>query len=103
VITNINLRVSAADSAEKSPLLEQLARKADANHDGTLTSAEFTAFLSTLTKSLDDDGKQPAAERPGDPSTNVHASVALPALARPTTPAVAIEALRRAITRTEGE
>lgn len=45
----------AGASAPRSPLVDQLARRADADHDGQVTSAEFASFLSELMQSLDDD------------------------------------------------
>ncbi len=48
---------SSKASTEVAPLVEQLAKRADANRDGKVTSAEFMEFLTKLTSSLDDDAK----------------------------------------------
>lgn len=45
----------AAPAAERSPLVDQLARRADANHDGQVTSAELAGFFADLMQALDDD------------------------------------------------
>jgi hypothetical protein len=39
---------SAAADADISPLIQQLVKRADANHDGKVTGAEFMNFLSGL-------------------------------------------------------
>lgn len=51
----------------QSPLLDQLSRRADADRDGTVSTAEFSAFLTSLVQSLDDEtaqAKQAAASEP---------------------------------------
>jgi hypothetical protein len=53
VINNMSPHVSSTGATERSPLVEQLARKADGNRDGQVTSAEFSSFLSSLMASLD--------------------------------------------------
>ncbi len=55
MITNINAALSGTGSADKSQLVEQLARRVDTNRDGQVTSAEFSSFLSELMQSLDTD------------------------------------------------
>jgi hypothetical protein len=60
-VINVNAVASHLSSSkaatELSPLVEQLAKRADANRDGKVTSAEFMEFLTKLTASLDDDAK----------------------------------------------
>lgn len=48
---------SSKAATEVAPLVEQLAKRADANRDGKVTSAEFMEFLTELTSSLDGDAK----------------------------------------------
>ena len=40
-------------AADRSQLIDQLARRVDANRDGQVTSGEFSTFLSGLMQSLD--------------------------------------------------
>ena len=49
----MNAIISGTNSADRSQLVEQLARRVDANRDGQVTSAEFSNFLSSLMQSLD--------------------------------------------------
>ena len=67
---------AAATSSERSPLIEQLVRRADADRDGQLTTAEFSAFLEGLVQSLDRDQ---AAARPDAPAEPTAAAVSSPA------------------------
>ena len=41
-------------ASELAPLLQQLAKKADTNRDGQVSSTEFTDFLGKLMQSLDE-------------------------------------------------
>jgi len=46
-MTNVtNLTPTATGAADLEPLVKQLARRADANRDGQVSSAEFAQFLS---------------------------------------------------------
>jgi hypothetical protein len=60
-VINVNAVASHLPSSkaatELAPLVEQLAKRADANRDGKVTSAEFMEFLTKLTSSLDEDAK----------------------------------------------
>lgn len=103
MITTTNLRISTADAAEKSPLLEQLAKKADVNRDGNVTSAEFTAFLSTLMKSLDTEHGSKDIPKIDERTRDAVADVLTIASRQAASPAAAIDALRRAISRAEGK
>ena len=53
MINSMNPHISITGATERSPLVEQLARKVDGNRDGQVTSAEFSSFLSSLMQSLD--------------------------------------------------
>lgn len=53
MINSVNPHISSTGATERSPLVEQLARKVDGNRDGQVTSAEFSSFLSSLMQSLD--------------------------------------------------
>jgi hypothetical protein len=55
VINSMHPLVSGPGATERSPLVDQLARKVDTNRDGEVTSAEFSSFLSSLMQSLDHD------------------------------------------------
>ena len=51
----MNALTSGTGGADRSQLVEQLARRVDVNHDGKVTSAEFASFLSSLMQSLDEE------------------------------------------------
>jgi hypothetical protein len=55
MITNMNAVISGTGHADRSQLVEQLARRVDTNRDGQVTSAEFSNFLSGLMQSLDEE------------------------------------------------
>lgn len=55
MITNINAALSGTGTADRTQLVEQLARRVDSNRDGQVTTAEFSSFLSGLMQSLDTD------------------------------------------------
>lgn len=103
MITTTNLPGAAhAIPQERPTLVDQLARKADVNRDGTVTTAEFTAFLGGLLQTLDRDEAARDAEPPVPPAAVV-ATEADPRLAVTPQPSAAVESLRRAIRRTEGD
>ena len=89
-----HLATTGTDNA-RSPLIDQLARRADANRDGNVTSAEFNNFLSGLMESLEADRREPAAQ----PTTASTATVpgATELLKTASSPSAAADALRRAI------
>jgi hypothetical protein len=69
-----------ADSPATSPLtplVERLATRVDANHDGTVTSGEFAAFLSQLTASIDGDASGSASPAPADAAISPSAAAAV--------------------------
>lgn len=103
MITTAHLRGTEVGERPRTSLIDQLARKADANKDGTVSSAEFTAFLSSLTESLDHE--EQAAKTPSASATDLGpgAAPAVPALRSADGQASAAQALRRAIQRTETE
>jgi hypothetical protein len=93
---------SNPETSELAPLLQQLARRADVNRDGQVTSAEFNDFLSKLTSSLDDEVKNPAAAAsPDDARTPAAAVTELRASASAATRshAAALRALVHAISK----
>lgn len=89
---------TSSNITERSPLLDQLARKIDTNRDGQLTSGEFSEFLAGLMQSLDDE------QRSASPGTSEPASAGLLNTPQPAmTPAQASALLRKAfehVTRT---
>lgn len=67
MIHNMNPIVSGLKTVgERSPLIDQLARRADANRDGQITRAELDNFLSDLTRALDSELERHRAAA-GDP------------------------------------
>ena len=104
MVTNVNLRMTTGTRGGTSPLIDQLARKADGNHDGTVTSAEFTAFLSSLMQSLDAEARTAAGGESAGESLAA-APTPPPALdgVQPATTAAVVEAWRRAIAAARGE
>jgi hypothetical protein len=80
VINSMNPHISSAGATERSPLVEQLARKVDGNRDGEVTSAEFSHFLSSLMQSLD---SELTADRGPDPSAPSPAAAAPSAVLLP--------------------
>jgi len=54
-VINSTPSFTATSATERSPLVEQLARRADADRNGQVTSAEFSSFLEGLMQSLNDD------------------------------------------------
>lgn len=60
----------------RSPLLEQIARRADVNRDGTVTNSEFSEFLSGLMKSLEEESaKSVDVAAPAVPATPAESSI----------------------------
>ena len=97
MITTTSLPTSS-NVTERSPLLDQLARKIDADRDGTLTSAEFSQFLAGLMQSLDEEQRS-ASSATTDPTPAMLLNMQSPAM----TPAQASALLRKAfepVTRT---
>lgn len=84
---------AATDATARSPLMEQLARRVDADRDGQVTSAEFSSFLAGLMQSLDNE--QGAATSPASAPTPA-AEPVLPAQPAAMTPAQASALLRQA-------
>jgi hypothetical protein len=102
VINTAHLPTAAQMPNERPTLVDQLTRKADVNHDGTVTSAEFTAFLGGLMQELDRErptGERPQATRPVEPA----AAEPVPHVTATPRPASAVEALQKAIARTGGD
>lgn len=98
MISTTNIRSSETGSTERSPLMDQLAKQADTNRDGNVTTREFSAFLSSLTESLDKDLQRSAAD------VNAPGASAPPAATTPAvSPHTAAQALAKAIARTEGK
>jgi hypothetical protein len=100
VVTTLHLRIEHA-GADRSSLVDQLARKADVNRDGTVSDAEFRAYLSDVTGTA-------AALEPAPPSAEAPQSAAAPRTptgAEPTepNPKAKAAALDRAIARTNGD
>lgn len=79
----------------RSPLIDQLARRADANRDGNVTSAEFSHFLSGLMESIEAETREPAAQPPAASAATVPGAPEL--LKTASSPSAAADALRRAI------
>jgi hypothetical protein len=80
VINNMNPLIANTGTTERSSLVEQLARRADGNRDGQVTSAEFSTFLANLMQSLDSEqAAQRESEAPGAPaSAGVQTTTVLP-------------------------
>jgi hypothetical protein len=81
VISDMKAVISGTNAADRSQLVEQLARRVDVNRDGQVTSAEFSSFLSGLMKSIDEESTaRPstpvAGETPASDSSPVLVSVA---------------------------
>jgi len=77
VINSMSPLVSSTGATERSPLVEQLARRVDGNRDGQVTSAEFSSFLADLMQSLD--GEQATSREPAAPaSAGAHQAAVLP-------------------------
>lgn len=53
MIDRMQTLIQGAGAADRSQLVEQLARRVDTNRDGQVTSNEFSTFLSSLMQSLD--------------------------------------------------
>jgi hypothetical protein len=74
VINSMNPLISSTSTTERSPLVEQLARKVDGNRDGQVTSAEFSNFLSSLMQSLDSELTSHRDAGPATPSAPIEPS-----------------------------
>jgi hypothetical protein len=97
-VNSIASHLSSKNTAnDLAPLVQQLAKRADTNHDGTVTSAEFSDFLSKLVQSIDETPQAPATT----PSSAVAGTAAAPATAVATqTPgAAAIRAIVAALSK----
>lgn len=97
MINSMNPHISHHGATERSPLIEQLARKVDGNRDGQVTSVEFSDFLSSLMQSLD---HELASQREAGPALTASSAPATPlsAEAAPLTRAQGAELLRQAFT-----
>jgi hypothetical protein len=96
VINALTTHLATTSTADaRSPLLDQIARRADVNRDGNVTSAEFSNFLSGLMESLEAEARNTAA----DPQTasTVPAPSTPELLKTVSSPSAAADALRRAI------
>lgn len=97
MITATSLQTSS-NVTDRSPLLDQLARRVDTDRDGQLTSAEFSRFLAGLMQSLDEEQRS-ASSAATEPTPAMLLNTQPPAM----TPAQASALLRRAfehVTRT---
>jgi hypothetical protein len=66
VIDRMQTLTQGPGAADRTQLIEQLARRVDTNRDGQVTSGEFSTFLSGLMQSLDNE--QSSFRTQGDPS-----------------------------------
>jgi len=69
----IGSHVSKSAATELSPLVEKLAKKADTNRDGQVTSSEFQEFLAGLMKSIEEN-QRTAEKQSAAPGTSPVAS-----------------------------
>lgn len=101
---NATHTTSATPTGDDARLVEQLARRADTDRNGRVSSDELTSFLSELMRSLDE---ETAADRTATASSAPAPRVAgesgaPPSIdAVPMTPAQGAELLRRAFGSTE--
>ena len=96
MVTNIDRHIPAGHAAERSPLLEQLARKADVNRDGAVSQNEFNAFLAALVTPQDAATEQPTARTAASPQETRLSGISA-------APGAALEALRQAIAKSGGQ
>lgn len=97
MINSLNPLISNHGATERSPLVDQLARKVDGNRDGQVTSAEFSNFLSSLMQSLDHElASQRDAGAMASAATAEPSATRLSAEAVPLTRAQGAELLRQA-------
>lgn len=85
--------LTATSATERSPLMEQLGRRVDANRDGQVTSAEFANFLEGLTQALDAEQTHTASSAMPAPAAGAQT---LPVQEPVMTPAQASALLRQA-------
>jgi hypothetical protein len=91
---------SKGAAAELAPLVEQLAKRADSNRDGKVSSSEFNDFLTKLMQSIDDEHGTTAegTERPGTTATGP-VPVASASVQTPASAASAIRAIVAAVSK----
>ncbi len=100
---NATHTTTATPAGDESRLVEQLARRADTDGNGRVSSDELTRFLSDLMRSLDDElateARTPAASSSAPPAAGRAVMPSLDTI--PMTPAQGTELLRRAFGSTE--
>ena len=91
---------SKGSAAELAPLVEQLAKRADTNRDGKVSSAEFSDFLTKLMQSIDDEhGAGTGQAQPSGPSSAGPIPVPSTNVPVPASAAAAIRAIVAAVVK----